>query len=871
MDDLDQYQVRRRAEEKRRKGHGNRQERHVRRPGGAWKRFLLRLGIYSLVLFLLAAIAGGAVFYLVTEKYRKWAEEFNLEDINNLDHPGLILDRNGREIGRIYDENRSYVPYNKISRAMIDALVAQEDKTFWHHNGYDLMGILRASIEAAKARGKANQGASTITQQLARNAYDLERRTEARGGSRIERKIVEIFLARRIEEKYSKKQILEFYLNRICFGLGYYGIRSASLGYFGKEPADLTVREAASLAALIKNPENYNPIKNPELNRKWRNDVIDRMQRQNYMSAEEAERIKKLPLELNPKPLRRNTSFLNALIQEQATDIFKNRERGEEILKSRGVCIHTTIDADMQAAAEQKLEETLRGIEERKDYDHVKMSDTTDPRCSRHRYLDGTVFAVENATGATLAYVGGRNFSRDNYNILEVGARPVGTALLPFLYLSALENGKGPCYRLVDDAMDNRLAGIGGSEGILGEWGMEQSRGRYMDSVTLRDALVWSKIAASARLGIELCSSPTKGSKPFIDTLNRVCITPPPRNPNSTEATPQYYPRVYLGTEPTNFKQLVMAYTIFPNAGKRAAQPYIITKITEHNGDTLWENPRATASRKLPIRSCSPCNAYRIHSMLTESLKRGSAQRVAPFLPQSFKGAVKTGTNYDFADNVLVGYTSDITCGVWIGFLNDHTPIYPEAFAGDTCPPILGAVLHAAEGKFKDETIPLPSDTEEVEICRYSGQLATNFCFEVSRDNKPGTRPTYREYFPKGDVTLSTCSVHGDGSPSLMDFLDSGENGSLTSARVLPVVPILPQAVPLVGEDPYGCDLTFKPRYRTKEDLAQMAAATPNAVLAEEDSETADEGPAVDCSIDLIPPGQMRHTPILPLTIPSNL
>ena len=255
-----EYRQRLEAAGSSRSQHGSRS--HVKRPF-SWKRFFLRCFFFLFLGIILMALLGYGVFMTVTSSHRKCAEEFNLEDINNLDHPCIIYDRNGEEIGRIFDENRSYVTIDNISPSMINALVAQEDKNFWTHHGWDPVGIVRAAREALAAGGKANQGASTITQQLARNAYDLERRIEARGGSKYERKIVEIFLARRIEDKYDKRQIMEFYLNRIYFGRGYYGIRAASLGYFGKEPADLTVRESACIAALIKNPENSNPRQNP--------------------------------------------------------------------------------------------------------------------------------------------------------------------------------------------------------------------------------------------------------------------------------------------------------------------------------------------------------------------------------------------------------------------------------------------------------------------------------------------------------------------------------------------------------------------------------------------------------------------------------
>lgn len=865
MDDLDEYQNRRKEAETRRRSLTPRKE-SVARGGSRWKRFLIRLSIVFGVFVLVCAVGGYVGFNVFTAKYQKWANEFDLEDINNLDHPCIIYDRNGEEIGRIFDENRSYVTYDKISHSMIDALVAQEDKNFWKHKGYDPIGIVRAAREALVAGG-ANQGASTITQQLARNAYDLEHRTRARGGSKYERKIVEIFLAMRIEQKYDKRQIMEFYLNRIYFGRGYYGIRAASLGYFGKEPADLTVRESASIAALIKNPENYNPIRNFELNFKWRNDVIDRMQRLNYLTLQEAERLKKQPMVLNPKPLSRQTSHLHALVQQQTIDLFQDPVRGEEIVKSAGLKVYTTIDKRMQQAAEDALSTRLSEIEARPDYAHVKFDDRKHPDANKHRYLDGAVYALDNKTGATLVYVAGRSFGRDNYDFIESGRRPVGTSLLPFLYMCAFDNGYTPCSRLVDDALDNRLAGIGGTEGILGEWGMEVEKGRYLDTVTARQALCWSKIAASARLGIALSSNPKVAAKPFVTTLTNVGITPPNRNPSSTEARPQYYPRVYLGTEPMSLREMVLAYTVFPNCGSRPVVPYIVSKVTDSNGKVLWQNPHDLTRSQ--VKSTTPCTAYRLHSIMQESMTSGSAVRVRPYLPDSFKGAVKSGTNYDFSDTTLFGYDADVTCGIWMGFLNDHSAIYPEAFAGDTCAPVLGAVFKAkaAQSSYPNADINIPEDTEEVEICLSSGHLATNFCFEKTmKDGKPTyARPTYREFFPKGDVTLGMCTVHGDGSPSLGDFLEVGTSHT-GSSRVLPIVPVLPKASALLGEDPYGCITTLNPRYKSADDLAQSASSGAEDMNISMDDVAEDtDQPAIDNSIQLTPPRQMRTMPVMPL------
>ncbi|MBQ8901254.1 MAG: hypothetical protein IJY72_09875, partial [Akkermansia sp.] len=202
-------------------------------------------------------------------------------------------------------------------------------------------------------------------------------------------------------------------------------------------------------------------------------------------------------------------------------------------------------------------------------------------------------------------------------------------------------------------------------------------------------------------------------------------------------------------------------------------------------------------------------------------------------------------------------------------YLNDHQPIYPQAFGSDTCAPIFAAVLAASAGSHEDSPIPVPPDTEEVEICLSSGQIATNFCFEtVMKDGKPGyVRPTYLEYIPKGDVQLGQCLVHGDGSPSLMDFMESHPE-YMNSSRVLPMVPVLPRSSALIGEDPYDCELTLNPRYKDATDLADSAATAEEVSGADDDSTPEEvDTPVIDTDLQINAPRPLRHLPLVPLQI----
>ena len=228
-------------------------------------------------------LIGGSGLLVIDEKldpYREIANNYKLERIGEVEVPSLILDRKGREIGRMYVENRSKIPLSEVPSVFIDAMIAQEDQRFYEHDGVDWVGVARAVYLNLKSGG-ITQGAGTVTMQLGRNAFDLLGEARRKDQSGYERKIVEAFLAIRIEEylheefkseypdekqrkKVVKDQILEFYLNRVPFGAGFYGVRSASLGYFGKEPVDLEVHECASIVACLKNPRRLNPLRHPK-------------------------------------------------------------------------------------------------------------------------------------------------------------------------------------------------------------------------------------------------------------------------------------------------------------------------------------------------------------------------------------------------------------------------------------------------------------------------------------------------------------------------------------------------------------------------------------------------------------------------------
>ncbi|MEG2809302.1 MAG: transglycosylase domain-containing protein [Akkermansia sp.] len=834
------------SQSNRRRLNANKRRHPVTPTKGRFARFIRRAFFGAFILAILGGIAGWIIYSMAADRYQKWAQEFDLERINDLEKPSIIYDRNNEEIGRIYVENRSYVALDFVSPTMVNALIAQEDARFREHPGYDLLGMARAAKELFQAHGEANQGASTITQQLARNAYDLKERARARDERSFGRKIVEVYLSKRITERYSKDQVLEFYLNRVYLGSGFYGIRAASLGYFGKEPKDLTSRESASIAALIKNPNILSPLNRPEANIKWRNHVLDRMASEGYIKTDEAERLKKMPLGLNPKPLKRGVSHIYERIANQIREYL-----GEERVNAAGLKIYTTIDKRIQDATGKALKESLNAIEQRDGYKYSKASAYKPGGSDNPNYLEGAAMVIDNTTGAILAYHGGRDYSKRQYDAIELGSRPPGTAILPFLYSAAFENGYSPASKILDDAIDNRLTGIGGIEGILGEWGSESLKNRYEGEISLRTALSQSKIAASLRLGMEL------GSKPFIDKLDQFGIRKPIRE-SGTEVNPVYRPRIYVGTEPVSLKEMTLAYSAIPNGGTHPKNLYFLDRIEDETGYMLWESPQTLGNRQR-VTSTDSSTAYQLHSLLQDSLKNGSARKISPLLPKNFKGAVKTGTTYDFSDNWLFGYTSHITCGVWIGFLEGKKPIYPNAFSADTCGNIIAESIKSSLKDFPDQEIPCPSTIEAVKICQDSGKRATNSCYDVDIEGHTSKyrRNTITEYMRRGDSSLPVCDIHGEEGVSLNMFASSA--GPNIHTKILPVIPILPKKEILTGNDPYHTE-QIKPSAPRNYDL--MSTGEEEPAQAQEIDDNGEGATNDESSISLPLPQPIDLSPV---------
>lgn len=743
-------------------------------------------------------MVGAGIAYFYAKPRKALADSYDMSQIDDLEVASLIVDRNGEEIGRIFVQNRQPIALDQVSQNFINALLAAEDARFYSHDGVDYWGVLRAVWLNFKA-GELTQGASTITQQLARNAFDLKEKTE----KSLSRKVTEAYLARRIEREIGDKQkILELYLNRIYFGSGDYGIAAAAKGFFGKEAKDLTVPESAMLAGVIRNPYYRSPYNFPEAAKKTRDGVLARMEEEGYLTREELAAFQAEPVVTTPRgSVSGKSKYVYERVRQQVIELV-----GYERASEGGFVIHTTIDNRVQEATERSLVAQLDKIELSPGYGHQtrdvykaikkdfleKAAEGETPPGAN--YLQGAALMIENDTGGIVALVGGRDFNDSMFDRTTQARRPPGTAFVPFVYAAAFEGGLFPGTLVEDSPMDNKQVQIGGESGILGEWGTE-SKSAYEGEVTARRALATSRNAAAVRIG-------TKAGLDKVVTLaNRAGI--------QFFGDIQKFNATFLGKSETTMEELCMAYTSFPNGGRRPQALHIIDRILDSQGTQIYApEPKLTAELTV-----DPYTAHQISSCLVDAMRIGTGQKAyEQYGLGDYPVAGKSGTEYGFTDNWFVGFTSRVTCAVWTGFDQPKT-IYAGAFSSDTVLPVWTEMMNEAAKSFTPEPFAPPQDAVKVEICSVSGQLATDGCYEVklNGESTKQVRSTYVEYLRPGTAVTEVCEKHGGpgavprtGPVAPDPSLTMIENkGALVAQPALVSDPIIPIGPTVVGLDPY--------------------------------------------------------------------
>src|SRR6266478_4758075 len=546
-----------------------------RKKGGS---ILLRYG-WKITLLILLLGAGFAVFLF----YGTWAQTFDMKNVGEMPERNTVYDVDGKIYSRLAGANRLKVALSEVSPFFINAVLAREDARFYEHKGVDWRGILRALVRDITS-GSAKEGASSITQQLARNSLPL-------GGRTLSRKVLEAMVAFRIEHQFTKQQILELYVNRIYFGTGCYGVETASQAYFSKSASKLNLSEAAILAGLIRSPNRFSPLKNPEGAATQGNAVLDRMVALKKITPAEAQEARIAKITPHPKRLPQiQENYAMDAVQRALSPLLT-----QDQIDNGGLSIYTTLDPAVQNAAQDALEKQLTKIEHQPNFHHPLKANYQPPENgedSSMPYLEGAVVCVDNASGGIRALVGGRDYAQSKFNrALAPANRQVGSAFKPFVYTLAFTNGLLPGAAISDGPIQP-----GEIEGA-GNWSPANSDGTYSGIQPCSYGLIHSRNTMSVRVG----------QFAGLDAVQKIATTL-----NLSDNVPRG-PAIYIGAFETDLKDLTAAYTVFPNAGVRK-QAYVIERIDDAEHHPIYRAAHISAP------SLDPSAAWMASELMEEVL-----------------------------------------------------------------------------------------------------------------------------------------------------------------------------------------------------------------------------------------------------------
>ncbi|HLI96241.1 MAG TPA: PBP1A family penicillin-binding protein [Candidatus Baltobacteraceae bacterium] len=581
----------------------------------------LRIALMALALIVL--FVAGAVAGIVSAYSR------NLPDISRMaDYQPArstrIYARDGSLLATLYKQNRIWVPIAKIPPIVRDAFIANEDHNFYYHHGVDFGGIVRAGL-ADLVHHQVEQGASTITQQLARGLFLTDQQT-------IARKIQEALLAMEIERYYTKDEILERYLNLIYLGSGAYGVDAAAHTYFGRSVADLTVGQAAMLAGLVAAPSDYSPYVNLQLAKERQSHVLDRMADSGYISRDQADEARNAPLELvgeRPPGLQgfREPWFTTYVVAQL------EHEFGKQATYEGGLQVYTSVDPQMEKLAQEAVD---WGINQGK-LEGIGAS-------------QGALVALRPSTGEIMAMIGGTHFSLDNqFNRAWQARRQPGSSFKVYTYTAAIDSGM-PASTIIDDSPVSYPMGDGTT------WSPQNDDHSFMGPISLRVALAQSRNVVAVKL-LEML-----GVDRVIQYAHRMGITSP------LEANLS----LTLGTSVISPLEQASGYSTIANQGVHV-DPSPFRVIKDSLGNTVLDDQYPEETEVV-----SAGTAYIVTSMMEDVINHGTGY------PNAIIGrpaAGKTGTTSDFRDAWFVGFTPDLVTAVWIG--NDDYKPMNESYGGD--------------------------------------------------------------------------------------------------------------------------------------------------------------------------------------------
>jgi len=676
-------------------------------------RSVLILGGLLCVLIIIASIRTYNV-------YQKDLPSF--EKLHNIE-PALktkIYASDGTLLQEFFNENRVLTPYDQIPPHMIDMLMAVEDREFMNHWGLHVKRIIKALLVDV-IKWDIAEGASTITQQLARMLFLNRTQT-------IERKIKEALTAVKLERTYSKQEILQMYLNQYYFGRRAYGIAAASRTYFNKSVGELSINDCALLVGLLKAPGRYSAkiFESEEFAQRIRNQSLYLYHTWGKISRADYDSMKTLPVELNPpvdEPGR--APYFTEEIRKYILNKY-----GADALYSGGLKVITTLDWKLQQVAEASVKERVDSIQARIErvyrsdnptYTYA-LPDTVDSLGDSvrvYKQIQSAAISINNENGNVLAMVGGRSFEDTKFNRAVQSQLQPGSAFKPFVYTAAMDNGYHPCDIFYDNSIKLEIPGTR-------DWRPHNFDDKFLGEMTLRDGLKKSRNLIAIKLLLKI--KPEQA----IFYAHKMGIT--------SELKP--VASLAMGTGLVRLIELVSAYTVFPNGGIKV--PYkMISKIIDRYGNVIEDN---TVVQKEEVLSAQ--TAYIMVNMMQSVMERGGTGQGARWRGFTRPAGGKTGTSDNFCDNWFVGYTPQVTTGVWVGF-DEKISIGKNQTGSTNALPIWVKMMIAAHDTLSIADFEVPDGIEFVDICLESGKLATECCENIRT-----------EVFRSENVPQELCPLH---------------------------------------------------------------------------------------------------------------
>jgi penicillin-binding protein 1A len=673
----------------------------------AWLKTLDRAKLTGLYrahqrLSLAAAVAMlitiGATVWFVASILSAVPDRDALRGIGTMAQATTLLDAKNQHAFTIFREQRIDVPLSRISKQLIQAILAIEDQRFYDHSGVDVVRVVGAALNNV-LEGRFAQGGSTLTQQLARQSFLTPDKT-------LRRKITEIFVAARLERQFTKDEILGLYLNKVYFGDGLYGVEAASLGYFGKHASEVSVAEAALLAGLVKAPSSYAPTVSLDRAKARRNVVLQAMRDEGVIDRATYDTAAREPVKLDDA-LRRGEAYGQYFKEEVRR--FLVQKFGWERVYQGGLKVYTTVDLDMQKAAEAEVTRALAEIEKRQGAKKTEGADS----------LQAALVALDPHSGEVRAMVGGRDFEQSSFNRATQAKRQPGSAFKPFVYAAALEQGFSPA-TLIENLDEPIMT-------LQGAWVPEDE---HLDSpsITMRMALRTSSNRAAVQMLDEV------GIPVAVQYAERMGVGSVPSVPS-----------LALGSGEVTLLSMTTAFSTFANDGL-VPTPILVRRVEGNNGEVLYLN------EDVQQRAISEITAFQMSEMLADVVNSGTAW---PARREGFTrpAAGKTGTTNDYHDAWFIGFTPHLTTGVWVGYDQPRT-IIGRGYAAELAVPLWARFMKEATRDDKADWFTRPSGVTTARICRLSGKLATDAC----HDDKSSL--AYYENFVAGTEPTDTCPIH---------------------------------------------------------------------------------------------------------------